>query len=134
MKQETIRAVGVPDAPPGSYSVCKKVGDMVYISGIVAWDNDFKPVGGNDAYQQSKTIFGYIQKLMVAAGGRMDDVIQLRMYTTDMRYQPQIWKARKESFSGDFPCSTLVCVSALFLPELVIEIEAAGVIGSAPEI
>ena len=132
MIQETIRAPGVPAGPPGSFSACKKVGDTVYIAGTVAWDKDMKPLGGNDAYEQSRIIFGYMKRMMEAAGGQMDDIVRITVFTTDMRHQPQFWKARKEFFSGDFPCSTLVCVSALFLPELLIEIEATGVIGSAP--
>ncbi len=131
MIQETIRAAGVPDGPPGSFSACKKVGDMVFISGTVAFDLDLKPLGGNDAYEQSRIVFGYIKRMMEAAGGCMDDLVRMTVFTTDMRYQPQFWKARKEFFSGDFPCSTLVCVSSLFLPELLIEIEATGIIGSA---
>ena len=132
MIQETVRAPGVPDGPPGSFSACKKVGDTVYIAGTVAWDKDMKPLGGNDAYEQSRIIFGYMKRMMEAAGGQMDDIVRITVFTTDMRHQPQFWKARKEFFSGDFPCSTLVCVSALFLPELLVEIEATGVIGSAP--
>ena len=76
-------------------------------------------------------MFGYIRSLMEAAGGRMDDVVKITMFTTDMRHQPDIWKARREFFAGDFPCSTLVCVSQLFLPELLIEIEAVGFLGSS---
>ena len=131
MMQETIRAPGVPNGPPGSYSACKKVGDMVFISGTVAWDENQKPLGGNDAYEQSRIIFGYMKKLMEAAGGEMNDIVRITVFTTDMRHQPQFWKARKEFFRGDFPCSTLVAVSALFLPELLIEIEATGIIGSS---
>ena len=132
MIQETIRAPGVPDGPPGSFSACKKVGDMVFIAGTVAWDKDMKPLGGNDACEQTRVIFGYMKRMMEAAGGRMDDIVRITVFTTDMRHQPQFWKARKEFFSGDFPCSTLVCVSSLFLPELLIEIEATAIIGSAP--
>jgi 2-iminobutanoate/2-iminopropanoate deaminase len=131
-RQETIRAPGVPDGPPGSYSACKKVGDLVFIAGTVAWDQDMKPLGGNDAYQQSKIILGYLKKMMEAAGGRMDDIVRITVFVTDIRHQPQFWRARKEFFSGDFPASTLVCVSSLFLPELLIEINAEAVIGSAP--
>lgn len=130
MRAQTINAKEVPPAKPGSYSNCKRVGDHVYISGMVAWDKDMKPLGGNDCYAQAKIVFSYIKALMEAAGGKMDDVMKITMFTTDMRHQPQIWKARKEFFTGDFPCSTLVCVSSLFLPELVIEIEAVGVVGS----
>jgi enamine deaminase RidA (YjgF/YER057c/UK114 family) len=132
MIQETIHAPGVPQGPAGSYSACKKVGDMVFIAGTVAWDKDLKPLGGNDAYEQSRIIFGYMKRMMEAAGGRIDDIVRITVFTTDIRHQPQFWKARREFFNGDFPCSTLVCVSSLFLPELVIEIEATGIIGSAP--
>ena len=132
MIQQTIRAPGVPEGPPGSFSACKKVGDTVFISGTVAWDKDMKPLGGNDAYEQSRIIFGYMKQLMEAAGGKIDDIVRITVFTTDIRHQPQFWKARKEFFSGDFPCSTLVCVSSLFLPELLVEVEATGIIGSAP--
>jgi len=56
----------------------------------------------------------------------MDDVVKVNMYTTDMRHQPDIWKARREFFAGDFPCSTLVEVSSLVRPEFLIEIEAVA--------
>ena len=67
---------------------------------------------------------------MEASGGTIDDIMTMTVYTTDMRYQPDFWKARSEFFSGDFPCSTLVCVHSLFLPQLLIEVSATGVIGA----
>jgi len=131
MRAQTINSKDVPPPRAGSYSNCKRIGDHVYISGMVAWDKDMKPLGGNDCYEQARIVFSYIEALMEAAGSKMDDVIKVTMFTTDMRHQPQIWRARKEFFTGDFPCSTLVCVSSLFLPELLIEIEAVGVVGSS---
>ena len=50
------------------------------------------------------------------------------MYTTDIRHQPAIWKARTETFSGDFPTSTLLAINQLFSPELLVEIEPIGYI------
>ena len=67
----------MPDGPPGSFSACKKVGDTVYIAGTVAWDKDMKPLGGNDAYEQSRIIFGYMKRMMEAAGGQMDDIVRI---------------------------------------------------------
>ena len=113
---------------PGSYSMCKRVGNHVYISGQIGTDNSGKVVGRGDAYKQSQAIFRKIRLLMEAAGGTVDDVVKVVMYTTDMRHQPDIWKARSEVFSGDFPTSTLVCVAALFDPALLVEIEAVGYI------
>lgn len=129
MTFERIRADGVPELGPKSLSNCKKHGDQVFISGMVSWGEDMKVLGGNDAYAQAHTVFSYIRSLMAAAGGGMDDIIKINMFVTDMRHQPDIWKARREFFTGDFPCSTLVCVSSLFLPELLIEIEAVGFVG-----
>ena len=131
MRSEKIMAAGVPEPRPNSYSNCKKVGELVFVSGMVAWDAEMKPLGGNSAYEQAKITFGYIKRLMEAAGGKMNDVTTITVFTTDMRHQPAFWKARSEFFSGDFPCSTLVCVHSLFLPELLIEINAIGVIGSS---
>jgi enamine deaminase RidA (YjgF/YER057c/UK114 family) len=67
---------------------------------------------------------------MQAAGGTVDDVVMIRMYTTDMRHQPAIWRARAEVFKRSMPCSTLLCVHSLFTPDLVIEVDAVGYIRS----
>lgn len=131
MRFERIRHSEVPEGPPQSLSSCKKSGNQVFISGMVAWDGNMTPLGGNNAYEQARIAFRYIKLLMEAAGGCVDDVAKITIFTTDMRYQPDIWRARKEVFTGDFPCSTLVCVAALFKPELLVEIEAIGVIGAS---
>lgn len=106
----------------------QRVGNLVYVSGQVAYDNQRRSVGGHSAYAQSKHVFGRIKALVEASGGKMDDVVKINMYTTDMRHQPDIWKARREVFTGDFPCSTLVEVSSLVRPEFLIEIEAVAYI------
>ena len=118
----------VAESPPGSLSQCKRAGNHVYISGQIATDNNGKVIGPNDAYKQSQAIFRKIKWLMEASGGTVDDVVKVVMYTTDMRHQPEIWKARREVFSGDFPTSTLICISALFSPAYLVEIEAVGYI------
>jgi enamine deaminase RidA (YjgF/YER057c/UK114 family) len=69
---------------------------------------------------------------MEAAGGHMDDIVKVVIYVTDIKRREEVWAARREVFSGDFPVSTLVEVSALASPELLVEIESIGVLGSAP--
>jgi len=133
VKFERIIAPGVPEVAPGALSNCKKIGNQVFISGMVAWDKDMKPLGGNDAYQQAKIAFGYIEALMEAAGGKMNDIVKITVFLADMRHQLDVWKARREFFTGEFPCSTLVAVSALFLPQLLVEIEAVGFIGAGTD-
>src|SRR5690606_29266011 len=71
MRAETIRAAGVPEPKANSYSNCKKVGNQVFISGLVAWDDSFRPLGGTDPYEQTRIVFSYMKKLMEAAGGEI---------------------------------------------------------------
>ncbi len=133
MKFETIRSPDVPELEPGSLSNCKKAGDQVFISGLISWDENLEVIGKSDAYLQARTVFTYMKALVEAAGGKMNDIAKITVFVTDMRYQPDVWKARREFFTGDFPCSTLVCVSHLFRPDALVEIEAVGVLGAGAD-
>ena len=129
MKMRTVRSPKVPDPRPQTWSNGKVCGDHVYIAGMVARDATGKISG--DMYQQSVRIFEKIRDLMEAAGGKMDDVIKVTIFVTDIRRREEVWRARKEFFTGDFPCSTLVEVRALASPEVLVEIEAVGFLGAA---
>ena len=87
--------------------------------------------GGDDVYEQARLTFGKIKHIVEAAGGVMDDIIKVTIFVTDITRREEVWKARREFFTGDFPCSTLVEVSALARPGLAVEIEAHGFIGSS---
>ncbi|MSP51442.1 MAG: RidA family protein [Alphaproteobacteria bacterium] len=128
-----ISSAQVPEGPPGSYSQCKRVGNHVYMSGQIAIDRNGKLVSKSDPYLQARQIFRNIKALMEAAGGTVNDVVKITMYTLDIRFQPEIWKARREVFSGDFPASTLVGVTALFSPDNLVEVEAIGYIDDKPQ-
>src|SRR6267378_3101193 len=65
----------------------------------------------------------------MTAGGTMADVVKVTIYVTDIKNNVKVWAARREFFTGDFPASTLVEVSALAAPEIVVEIEAIAHIG-----
>ena len=67
---------------------------------------------------------------MEAAGGRMDDIVKVQIFVTDITRREEVWQTRREFFSGDFPVSTLVEVRALAAPELLVEVEAMGVLGA----
>jgi enamine deaminase RidA (YjgF/YER057c/UK114 family) len=69
---------------------------------------------------------------MEAAGGRMDDIVKVVIYVTDIKRREEVWKARREVFSGDFPVSTLIEIRALAAPDLLVEIDAIGILGAAP--
>jgi enamine deaminase RidA (YjgF/YER057c/UK114 family) len=121
-----IRADTVPEfewpAPPN----CLRYSDFVFISGQVAWDKDRNVIGPNDAYVQARVVFENIRALMEASGGDVSDEASITMFTVDMRHQPGIWKARAEVFGKTIPTSTLLCVHSLFVPGLLVEVQAVG--------
>jgi enamine deaminase RidA (YjgF/YER057c/UK114 family) len=67
---------------------------------------------------------------MEAAGGTMDDIVKVLIFVTDIKRREEVWKARREFFTGDFPASTLVEARALAAPELLVEVEATAIIGA----
>lgn len=113
----------VAEMPPGHWSNCLRVGDVIYTSGFTSRANDLKTIQGNDAYEQAKVIFTKIGHCIEAAGGKMDDVVKMVIYVTNMKDNTLVWKARKEFFTGDYPVSTLVQVAALATPEILVEID-----------
>ena len=127
-KKQRIIHPDVMEPPPGTWSNCLVVGDTIYIAGVTARDGT--KILGADEYEQSKAIFTKISNLISAAGARMSDVVKVIIYVTDISKREEVWRARREVFEGDFPVSTLVEVSALAMPELVVEIEAVAVKGA----
>lgn len=125
-----VSAEGVTEPPPETWSNCLVVGDQVFIAGMTARSADFDTVGESGEYEQAKVILNKIKTLMEEAGGGMEDVVKVNIFVTDITRREQVWRARREFFSDDFPVSTLVEVSALALPEMVVEIEAVGFIGA----
>jgi enamine deaminase RidA (YjgF/YER057c/UK114 family) len=107
------------------------VGNQVFIAGMTSRTGT-EVVGGASMYGQARAIFSKIQHLMEAAGGRMDDIVKVVIYVTDIKRREEVWQARREFFHGDFPVSTLVEVRALAAPELLVEVEAIGILGAAP--
>jgi enamine deaminase RidA (YjgF/YER057c/UK114 family) len=129
-KKERIISPDVAEYPPGHWSNCLRLGDVVYVSGTTSRGNDLKTIQGKGPYEQAKAIFTKIRHCVEAAGGKMDDVVKLVIYVTNIKDNTEIWRARKEFFTNDFPTSTLVEVRALATPEILLEIDAIAHIGS----
>jgi 2-iminobutanoate/2-iminopropanoate deaminase len=127
------RAVSPQVAEPaaGTWSNCLVANGVAYVAGMVARGSDGKVVAGGE-YEQSKLIFSKIRHLVEAAGGAMADVVKVTIFVTDITQREQVWRARREFFTGDFPASTLVQVAALAEPALKVEIEAVAHIGAGP--
>jgi reactive intermediate/imine deaminase len=124
-----ILADGVAEAAPGTYSNAIAVGRTIYVAGQHAGEPDGTIVGEHDVGAQATRAFEKIQALLAAAGARMDDVVKLGVFLTDVTTRAQVGEARRAFFSGDFPCSTLVGISALAQPGLLVEIDAIAVRG-----
>lgn len=131
MKQR-VTSPHVPEPPPETWSNCLVVGNHVFIAGLTARSGT-EVVGGDSMYAQARAIFAKIKHLMGAAGGKMGDIVKVNIFVTDIKQREEVWKARREVFSGDFPVSTLVEVSALAMPELLVEIEAVALLGAGGE-
>jgi len=112
------------------FSNARMHGGHFFLSGMHAGGAD-GPVGGDDAHAQAREAFRRVKVLTEACGGRVDDILVLRVYLTDIADRAAVGRARAEVFTGDLPCSTLVEVSALVDEGLRVEIEAQGIIGSA---
>ena len=118
----------VPEPPPGRFSRCLVAGDQVFISGMTAWAPTAIE-GGDSMHDQAVAIFTRIKHLMEAAGGRMDDIVRLTFFVTDITRREEISQARARFFTGDFPTSTLVEVVAI-TPGAIVEIEATAILGA----
>ena len=104
---------------------------MVFISGQTAWDARKNIVGGDSVLEQARQAFRNLEAAMEAAGGTLKDVVALRIYVVD--YQAEsgtaVGTALREFFSPENPpASTWIGVSALAVPEFLIEIEATAVL------
>src|ERR1700733_4334754 len=127
--------VSVPDIAevgPGLRSNAIRAGDMLYISGQVARPFEGgSGIVGNDEYEQTRQIFSRIERIIKAAGGTMDNLVKMTIYVVDITKNTEVWRARREFFSGDFPASTLVEVQSLAKPDVLVEIEAVAYLGGS---
>jgi len=121
----------VKEPAPKTWSNCLVSGNQFFVSGMTAHDLDGKVSGGKDMYSQSRTSFGKIQAMVEEAGATMNDIVKLTIFVTDIGERKEVWRAREEFFSGDFPACSLIGISALATPELKVEIEATGFIGAS---
>src|SRR6185436_3231357 len=121
----------VPEPAPGTWSNCRVYGNQFFVAGMTASDGKGGVLGDGSMYSQAKEAFGKIKHMIEAAGGTMNDIARLDIYVTDIKRREEVWKARKEVFTGDFPASTLVEVRALATPDQHVEITATGFIGGS---
>ena len=132
MKMQRVTSPQVKEAPPGTWSNCRVYGNQIFVAGMTASDGAGGVSGDASMYGQAKATFTKIKQLVEAAGGVMNDIMRVDIYVTDIKQREEVWKARREFFTGDFPTSTLVEVRALATPQLLVEVNAIGVLGGSP--
>ena len=115
---------------PWPYSHGWRIGNMLFIAGQVALDEELRLIGPGDAEEQARQVWRNIQAVCERAGGKVTDVVRVSTYLADVADVEAIHTARRGFFpDGDYPVATVVQVAKLGLPGLLLETEAIAMIG-----
>ncbi len=119
---------GTPWEDVVGYSRAVRVGNVVEVAGTTAVDDHGQVVGPGDVAEQTRFILNKIKGALNAANARLADVVRTRMFVTDISQWEAVGRVHGEFFKDIKPVATMVQVSALIDPELLVEIEATAVV------
>lgn len=119
---------GAPWEEKVAYCRAIRAGSTIHVTGTVAVDGEGNPFAPGDAYAQTRRALEIILQALGELGAGVEHVVRTRMYLTDIRCWPEVGRAHRELFADHPPATTLVEVSALIHPDLVVEVEADAIV------
>ncbi|MEE8143151.1 MAG: RidA family protein [Planctomycetota bacterium] len=117
--------------PLVGYSRAVRVGPTIHVSGTTAVDDQGQVLAPGDCYGQAVHILAKIETALKALGADLKDVVRTRMYVTDIEHWSDIGRAHREVFGDIRPATSLVEVSRLISPEILVEIEVDAISGKS---
>ncbi len=130
LSRTTIRS-GAPWEAEAAYSRAVRVGSYIAVSGSAALDREGKLVGEGDPYAQAQQCIRVIRSALEEAGATLRDVVRTRMFVTDIGQWAEISRAHREAFGDVMPATSMVEVTRLIDPAMLVEIEADAIVSGA---